>query len=71
MKRILEFLENESGRFSSTRLFMLLVCFTSITDWLYSVFTIGKWSPDNSVLLFITTVLGLKIFENKKMSNEL
>ena len=64
--KILEFLKNKEGNFSSTRLFMLLVAVSAIVDWQHAVWTIGSWNPHWDVLIFTASVLGFKIWEVKK-----
>lgn len=64
MKRLLEFLQDGTGSFSSTRLFMLMVAFSAIIDWQHAVWSIGVWTPQLDVLIFISSVLGLKIWQN-------
>lgn len=67
--KIFEFLQGENGIFSSTRLFMLLVCLSCIVDWQHAVWTVGKWSPELDVLMFIGAVLGIKVWEKKNEQN--
>jgi len=65
MKKLLEFLQHK-GEFSSTRLFMLLTCFTFIFTWVYSIIAYGKFEPSIELLTFVGITLGLKIVEGFK-----
>ena len=59
--KILEFLKDKSGQFSSARLFMLLVSISTIIDWQHAVWTVGKWSPEWQTIGMVLGVLGFKI----------
>jgi hypothetical protein len=62
MKKLLEFVQHK-GEFSSTRLFMLLVVFSFIFTWIYSVIVQGKFEPTIELLVFVSTTLGFKVLE--------
>ncbi|HPM21450.1 MAG TPA: hypothetical protein PLY35_09415 [Thermotogota bacterium] len=64
MKKLLEFFQDNNGSYSSTRLFMLLTCFTFIFTWNYSVIKYGDFKPDITLLIFTGLVLGIKVFED-------
>jgi hypothetical protein len=61
MKKILEFLEESNGRFSSSRLFALLVTIATIVDWMHAVFTDGVWTPEWQTIGMVLGVLGFKV----------
>ncbi len=63
--KLLEFFQY-NGRFSSTRLFMLLVCFAFIFTWIYSVVVYGYFNPSIELLTFVGITLGLKVAEGFK-----
>jgi len=65
MKDLLQFLKDGEGHYSSTRLFMLLVCISSIVDWMHAVFTVGVWSPEYQTIALIVGTLGLKVVQSK------
>jgi hypothetical protein len=70
--KILEFLQENNGRFSSARLFAFLVTITTIIDWLHAIFCTedGVWRPEWSTIGMVLGVLGFKVVqkfaENKK-----
>ncbi len=65
--KILEFLQDNDGRFSSTRLFMLLVALGGMVDWMNAVFTTsdGIWQPEYQTIGLILGVLGFKIVQKR------
>ena len=70
MKKLLEFLEEDNGQFSSTRLVVTLwnVCLMAV--WVYTSFKTGQMAPiDAGVLagmgIMQATKVGQKIVEHK------
>ncbi len=63
--KILQFFTDHAGKLSSSRLFKLLVAFSAIIDWQHAVWTVGKWTPDIEVLVFIAAVLGVTTYQHK------
>jgi hypothetical protein len=63
--KIWEFFMDNTGKFSSSRLFKLLVAFSAIVDWQHAVWTTGVWHPDLEVLIFIAAVLGVTTYQHK------
>jgi len=63
LEAIKGFLTDKDGTWSSTRLFMLLVCLSTIVDWQRAVWTVGAWTPNITLLIFISSVLGIKVVE--------
>ena len=51
--KILEFLQEENGQFSSSRLLAFLMAVAMIVDYMYSVFmtTAHTWRPDLNLVL--------------------
>lgn len=64
--KLLEFLQEKDGSYSSTRLFMLLVCLATIVDWMNAVFTVGVWSPEYQTIAFVLGAMGFKVFQKDK-----
>jgi hypothetical protein len=63
--KILEFLKENNGVFSSARLFMLLVAFSAIIDWQHAVWTSGLWQPTWQTVGLICGTLGFKVLQHK------
>ncbi len=59
--KFLEFFKDGTGQFSSSRLFMLLVCISAIIDWQHAIWTVGLWSPSFQTVGMILGVLGFKV----------
>ncbi len=66
MIKILEFLQEKNGQFSSSRLFALLVTLATIVDWMHAVFTVGVWRPEWQTIGMVLGVLGFKIAQKYK-----
>ena len=64
--KILEFLQEKNGKFSSSRLFMLLVCISSIMDWQHAIWTVGIWTPEYQTVGLILGILGFKFIHKTK-----
>lgn len=65
--KILEFLQENTGRFSSSRLFALLVTAGTIIDWMHAVFTgDGIWKPEWQTIAMVLGVLGFKVAQKFK-----
>ncbi len=66
--RILEFLQESNGQFSSSRLFALLVTVATIVDWMHAVFasTNGVWAPQWQTISMVLGVLGFKVAQKFK-----
>jgi hypothetical protein len=69
--KFLEIFKDNEGKFSSSRLFKLLVAVSATIDWQHAVWTTGTWKPEMEVLVFTAAVLGITIYqkriEQKKM----
>jgi hypothetical protein len=62
MKKILEFLQEQNGQFSSARLLAFLITISIVVDYMHAVFTIGGWHPDlNLILILLVVVTGKTI----------
>lgn len=68
--KILQFLQDNEGHFSSSRLFKLLVAFSAIIDWQHAVWTTGTWQPTIEVLAFTAAVLGITIYQKRIESKQ-
>ena len=65
--KILEFLQEKNGQFSSARLFALLVTIGTIVDWMHAVFTgDGVWKPEWQTITMVLGVLGFKVAQKFK-----
>ena len=65
--KILEFLQENNGRFSSSRLFALLITVSTIVDWMHAVFTSdGIWKPEWQTIAMVLGVLGFKVAQKFK-----
>ena len=65
--KILEFLQENNGRFSSSRLFALLITVGTIVDWMHAVFTSdGIWKPEWQTIAMVLGVLGFKVAQKFK-----
>ena len=56
--KILQFIQEPDGKYSSKRLMSFCAVLGIMTDWMYAVFTMGKWSPEWQTIAFVTVVLG-------------
>ncbi len=67
--KILEFLQENNGQFSSQRLFSFLITFAIVTDYMHAVFTVGVWNPSLDLIGLFLIVLGNqtvgKLYEKK------
>ncbi len=65
--KILEFLQEKNGQFSSSRLFATLVTIGTIVDWMHAVFTgDGVWKPEWQTIAMVLGVLGFKVAQKFK-----
>ena len=62
--KVLEFLKDKQGVFSSARLFMLLVSISAIIDWQHAIWTDGIWQPTWQTVGLICGVLGFKVLQH-------
>jgi len=65
--KIYEFLCEDNGRFSSTRLCTILIMIGLMIEWMHCVFYgKGIYSPDITIVSLVAGVLGLKVFQKSK-----
>lgn len=66
--KILQFLQESNGQFSSSRLFALLVTVATIVDWMHAVFASdsGVWEPKWQTIGMVLGVLGFKVAQKYK-----
>jgi hypothetical protein len=70
MKDFAQFLKESNGQYSSSRLFMLLICLAVITDYQHAVWTVGAWHPDWQTIAMVLGALGFKVFQKKDETAE-
>lgn len=64
--KILEFLTDNNGKLSSSRLFMLLVACSFTIEWQEHIWTSTvAFKPSIEMLTMVLGVLGFKVFHNK------
>jgi len=64
--KIFEFIQEDNGAFSSTRLLTLSVVISAIIEWQHAIWTLGGiWHPDWSTVGLISGVLGFKVIQKK------
>jgi hypothetical protein len=63
--KINEFLKEDNGHYSSTRLFAFLITIATIVDWMHAVFhtTDGVWRPEYQTIAMVLGVLGFKVWQ--------
>jgi hypothetical protein len=62
--RVFEFLKEDNGHFSSTRLFAFSIIASAIVDWQRAVWVGGGiWHPDFATVGLIAGVLGVKVLQ--------
>lgn len=66
MKKLLEFLQERDGSFSSARLFMLFVVLGVMVDWMHAVFTVGVWKPEWQTIMMVLGTLGFKVLQKSQ-----
>lgn len=64
--KILEFLQERDGSFSSARLFMLLIVIGVMIDWMHAVFTTGVWKPEWQTIFMVLGSLGFKVLQKNQ-----
>ena len=65
--KIVEFLQEDNGSYSSTRLLTLLIVISAIIEWQHAIWTMGGiWHPDWSTVGLIAGVLGFKVLQKGK-----
>lgn len=68
--KILGFVKEDNGGLSSIRLLATMMSICMTIDWMYSVFTVGKWSPDLELIALVLGVITAKVvqkpFEEKE-----
>ena len=58
--KILEFIKESDGKYSSKRLMSFFAVFGIMTDWMHAIFTNADhaWHPDWQTIAFVGVVLG-------------
>jgi len=63
--RVLEFLQDDSGRLSQVRLVNFLIAGGFISDWVLHVIRNLEFDPAWSTVSLVGTVIGLKVLQKK------
>lgn len=62
--KILEFLSEDNGTLSSTRLFAFAIVTSAIIEWQHAIwFMSGIWEPDYMTVGLVAGVLGIKVLQ--------
>ena len=66
--KLLEFIQEKNGKFSSSRLFALLVTIGTMVDWMHAVFSTGSgiWTPSYQTIGMVLGVLGFKFLQKSR-----
>ena len=65
MNKLLEFLQEDNGGYSSMRLFSLVGIVCMATDWMYTIFHGGHYSPDPSLVALVLGPITAKVVQKK------
>lgn len=63
--RFVEFLEEDNGKLSSSRLFSFMIIMSFIFNWVHDIIVIGNFKPDYLIIGLIFGLLGVKILNKK------
>ena len=62
--KILDFLKENNGNLSSTRLFALAIITSAIIEWQHAIWTLGGiWKPDYMTIGLVCGIMGLKVLQ--------
>ena len=67
--KVLEFLCEDNGNFSSMRLFTLLIVLATIAEWSVCIFHRTMWNPTGGELGLILSTLGIKTVQKQLEAN--
>ena len=65
MNKLLEFLQEDNGGYSSMRLFSFVSIVCMAVDWMYTIFHGGHYSPDPSLVALVLGPLTAKVVQKK------
>ncbi len=65
MNKLLEFLQEDNGGYSSMRLFSLVSIVCMAVDWMHTIFTGGHYAPDPSLVALVLGPLTAKVVQKK------
>src|SRR5574343_280639 len=65
MKALFEFLQEDNGGPSAIRLFSFVSVVCMAVDWMHAVFTVGKWSPDPSLIALVLGPITAKVVQKR------
>lgn len=61
MKKLLQFLQEENGQFSNSRLLAFLAVVSFIIDWQSHIWSHIEFNPSFTIIGFVLGVVGLKV----------
>ena len=65
MNKLLEFLQEDNGGYSSMRLFSLVSIGCMAVDWMWTIFHGGHYSPDPSLVALVLGPITAKVVQKK------
>lgn len=72
MNKLLEFLQEDNGGFSAMRLFSFVSIICMAVDWMHTIFTGNRYTPDPSLLALVLGPITAKVvqkqFEEKRVN---
>jgi hypothetical protein len=67
--RIMEFVKDENGQFSSTRLFAFSIIGSALYEWYSAIWqSTGIWHPNATTVGLVMGVLGMKVMKKDQES---
>ena len=63
--KLLDFLKDKNGNFSSVRLYSLFIVVAFVVDWMHAVFTKGMYNPSWSLISLVGAIIGVKVLQTK------
>ena len=74
MNKLLEFLQEGNGSYSSMRLFSFVSIICMAVDWMHTIFTGGRYIPDPSLIALVLGPIAAKVvqknFEEKPLPTD-
>ena len=65
MNKLFEFFQEDNGGYSAMRLFSLVSILCMATDWMYTIFHGGHYSPDPSLVALVLGPITAKVVQKK------
>jgi hypothetical protein len=66
--RIFEFVKDQNGQFSSTRIFAFSIIGTALYEWYSAIWQAGIWHPNATTVGLVMGVLGMKVMKKDQES---